>query len=712
MEEVIFAGTISNVLYSHENQQVFRVNTQKKAIKVLLSHSHAHFEEGEHVQVIGQTEFNYKYGEQVIASSVELCDVSNDLIKSFLISTNGVGEKTANKLIVNLGNDLLNLIEKRDVSAIKKQGNVSKTIAEVICFNWHKQAGKVELIKFIREVLKDASQKEVSAIIKIAKKAYSFYGDETENKLRDDPYRIWAFGTFKQAEIFASALKIKKDDKRRLVCAVEDVLFTHLKRGSTQASPLNFSKDLEKLVGKDLVIKAIVLALDQSKTPNPRIVVTEPQNFNELSDTDRLYSRMFALPSAVIMENYVREQIKTRLMQGILNITVSDSELEDYTLPGGHNLSHQQREAVKVVLTNAVSCVSGGAGTGKTSVLYCAHNLITNAGNSVLQVALSGKASRRLAQQTEQDAMTIEKLLKTIEYNPDYLNQFQTPLVLIDEASMVDIHSMYRILKVLEKRPARLVFVGDWAQLSPVGPGLVYHKLMESEFVPKVELTQNFRSTKNILEASDAIKAGKTFEHSKEVNIIECSSLDEMEKHSIRQYELHLSAQSMHIIAARTRTVATINLQLHKLITKNRKIVACAPHFRVGDSVVYKANNEELGIVNGSTGVVIGGNDEIIEVDFDIEGLVVIPKEQITNNYAGEYLLQHGYALTCHASQGSEFDVVIVVVENFELVDRSWLYTAITRAKRKVIVLTMPESINNSLKRGFNYKLREVGFEI
>lgn len=712
MEEVIFAGTISNVLYSHENQQVFRVNTQKKAIKVLLSHSHAHFEEGEHVQVIGQTEFNYKYGEQVIASSVELCDVSNDLIKSFLISTNGVGEKTANKLIVNLGNDLLNLIEKRDVSAIKKQGNVSKTIAEVICFNWHKQAGKVELIKFIREVLKDASQKEVSAIIKIAKKAYSFYGDETENKLRDDPYRIWAFGTFKQAEIFASALKIKKDDKRRLVCAVEDVLFTHLKRGSTQASPLNFSKDLEKLVGKDLVIKAIVLALDQSKTPNPRIVVTEPQNFNELSDTDRLYSRMFALPSAVIMENYVREQIKTRLMQGILNITVSDSELEDYTLPGGHNLSHQQREAVKVVLSNAVSCVSGGAGTGKTSVLYCAHNLITNAGNSVLQVALSGKASRRLAQQTEQDAMTIEKLLKTIEYNPDYLNQFQTPLVLIDEASMVDIHSMYRILKVLEKRPARLVFVGDWAQLSPVGPGLVYHKLMESEFVPKVELTQNFRSTKNILEASDAIKAGKTFEHSKEVNIIECSSLDEMEKHSIRQYELHLSAQSMHIIAARTRTVATINLQLHKLITKNRKIVACAPHFRVGDSVVYKANNEELGIVNGSTGVVIGGNDEIIEVDFDIEGLVVIPKEQITNNYAGEYLLQHGYALTCHASQGSEFDVVIVVVENFELVDRSWLYTAITRAKRKVIVLTMPESINNSLKRGFNYKLREVGFEI
>lgn len=712
MEEVIFAGTISNVLYSHEDQQIFRVHTQKKAVKVLLNHSHAHFEEGEHVQVIGQTEFNYKYGEQVIASSVELCDVSNDLIKSFLISTNGVGEKTANKLIVNLGNDFLSLIEKRDVSAIRKQGNVSKTIAEVICFNWHKQAGKVELIKFIREVLKDASQKEISAIIKIAKKAYSFYGDETENKLRDDPYRIWAFGTFKQAELFASALKIKKDDKRRLVCAVEDVLFTHLKRGSTQASPLNFSKDLEKLVGKDLVIKAIVIALDQSKTPDPRIVVTEPQNFNELSDTDRLYSRMFALPSAVIMENYVREQIKTRLMQGILNITVSDSELEDYTLPGGHNLSHQQREAVKVVLSNAVSCVSGGAGTGKTSVLYCAHNLITNAGNSVLQVALSGKASRRLAQQTEQDAMTIEKLLKTIEYNPDYLNQFQTPLVLIDEASMVDIHSMYRILKVLEKRPARLVFVGDWAQLAPVGPGLVYHKLMESEFVPKVELTQNFRSTKNILEASDAIKAGKTFEHSKEVNIIECSSLDEMEKQSIRQYELHLSAQSMHIIAARTRTVATINLQLHKLITKNRKIVACAPHFRVGDSVVYKANNEELGIVNGSTGVVIGGNDEIIEVDFDIEGLVVIPKEQITNSYAGEYLLQHGYALTCHASQGSEFDVVIVVVENVELVDRSWLYTAITRAKRKVIVLTMPESINNSLKRGFNYKLRKVGFEI
>ena len=345
-------------------------------------------------------------------------------------------------------------------------------------------------------------------------------------------------------------------------------------------------------------------------------------------------------------------------------------------------------------------------------MLFCAHEIITHAGNQVLQVALSGKASRRLAQQTEREAMTIEKLLKIVKLEPEYLDQFPSPLILIDEASMVDLHTMYRLLRILEGRPARLVFVGDRAQLPPVGPGLIYHKLMESNLVPRVELTENFRSIQDINNTAVDIKKGHTLESKKLVRIVNCENAKEMVEIAKREYEWNLSAKSLHVIAARTRTVSDINIKLHESITHTRKVIPSAPEFREGDAVVYKANNAELGIVNGSTGVVTGGNEDLIIVRFDIEGLVSIPKESIRNENAGEYLLQHGYALTCHSAQGSEFDVVIVVVEDMPMVERSWLYTAITRAKKKVILVTTNNSIQKAIDRGFAADQIEVGFEL
>ena len=343
--------------------------------------------------------------------------------------------------------------------------------------------------------------------------------------------------------------------------------------------------------------------------------------------------------------------------------------------------------------------------------MYCAHEMITSAGNKVLQVALSGKAARRLAQQTERDAMTIEKLLKIVERKPDYLSQFPCPLVLIDEASMVDLHTIYRLLKILENKPARIVFVGDWAQLPPVGPGLIYHILMRSNTVPQVTLTQNFRSIKGIIEASKAVLDGQQIPESKSVKIIQCEDAEAMKNAAEREYRFNLHADSIHVVSARLRTVADINLRLHETLTENRKTIPAAPQFRVGDAVVYKANDEDLGIVNGSTGHVIGGDADSILVQFDIEGSVSIPKAAVSTQN-GEYLLQHGYALTCHAAQGSEFDTVIIVVEDMPMVERSWLYTALTRAKKKAILITFNNSIEKALCRGFAAESIKVGFKL
>lgn len=701
-------GTVSKLLYEDETKQIIRLNTQHIPVKVLVNAPLSLVEENDHVSIAGRKEYHPYFGDQFIAESIEHCTVSRDLVAGFLMSSSGIGEKTVTKLLSAIGERILDVLEQKDIDSLYFDGKISRTAAEVICHNWHKHTGKLQFIEFMNNVLTKAKATKRAELMKIGKRAFAYYGAQTEEKLREDPYRVWAFSSFKLAELLAEAFGVLPHDKRRLICAVEDTLFKHLKGGNTRVSPFVFADDLSKLVGREMVQKALDVAAECGDSERPRIIITNDKQASNKENKHRYY----ALPSAALMENYVKGQLLSRMREGILSIQVSVEVLEQYTIPGGHRLSSEQQEAVKMVLSNTVSCVSGGAGTGKTSVMYCAHDIITSSGNKVLQVALSGKAARRLAQQTERDAMTIEKLLKIVERKPNYLDDFPCPLVLIDEASMVDLHTIYRLLHILEGKPARIVFVGDWAQLPPVGPGLIYHQLMQSNVVPRLKLTQNFRSIKGIKEASESIKKGTVFPESKSVRIIECEDVDSMKQAAEREYRYHLYADSLHVVAARTRTVADINMRLQVTLTANRKVIPCAPQFRVGDAVVYKTNDEELGIVNGSTGCVIDGDDESIHVDFDVEGKISIPKENVTVRKLGEYLLQHGYALTCHSAQGSEFEVVIVVVEDMPMVERSWLYTAVTRAKQKVIVITSNDSINKALFRGFAAQQISVGFQL
>jgi len=278
---------------------------------------------------------------------------------------------------------------------------------------------------------------------------------------------------------------------------------------------------------------------------------------------------------------------------------------------------------------------------------------------------------------------------------------------------MVDLQSMFRILTVFENRPLRLVFIGDWAQLAPVGIGLIYHKLVQSDVIPKVELTINFRSNTAIVDAAENIKKGIYPEANNTVQILEYESNEQLQELLQRQYYLHtFNDNEAYIIAARIKTVSESNTALHRFLSSGCEVIKIAPQFRVGDKVIYKKNDKDLGLVNGSTGTVIGQTHDTIIVNFSIEGQATLTKEQIQNDSNGIYMLQHAYAMTCHSSQGSEFNVAIVVVENFALVERSWLYTAVTRAKQKVVLLAKKGAIQNVLDRGFRFEKISVGFKI
>ena len=711
-QQTTMIGTVTNVIYSSKDRQIVNIKTRLQTIRVLINNSLDHVEAKDHVHIVGVTHKHINYGEQVIAEQIKHCAVSTELLKDFLKSGSGIGEKIAGRLIEKFGNDLIYLIEKKDIDKLSSVNKVSKSLATTICNSWHKQAGKLKLIEFINNIMANASSSVRNRIMKIAKKAYTFYGENTVSNLKEDPYRIWAFSGFNDADLFAQTMNIEKSDIRRLLCAVEEILYKGLHNGSTRLSPTNLAQGLDDIIGKDLTVIAIYQALNQSNRFPARFIVSQPQNTFDLPENEQVYHRKVALPAAAEMENYIVEQILSRIHKGISSISIPVGYLNSYLLPNNYKLSHNQKAAVNMVMQQPVCCISGGAGTGKTSVLYCIHDIINADGGSVLQIALSGKATRRLAQQTNQDAMTIEALLTKVKQDSKFLDSYTLPLILIDEASMVDLQSMYRVLIALKEKPARIVFIGDWAQLPPVGRGLIYHPLMTSKKVQSIELTDNFRSVKKVSDATENIKNGLPVEQSKEVKVLEANTVEEMLNIAKRQFELHLNSSSLHIIAARTKTVAALNFSLHELLLRGRKPIPCAPQFKVDDSVIYKKNNDELGIVNGSTGKVINGDNNSITVNFDCEGVVSIPTELLSDKLIGEYYLQHAYAITCHSAQGSEFETVIVVVEDKPMVERSWLYTAVSRAQKRVILVTFNNSIKKALKRSFKFEQIDVGFEL
>ena len=545
----IATGTVKKIIYSSRETQVITLATKQGNLKVLLPTEDMHVEPRDHIRVKGNL-IETKYGEQFLAKEVDYTPVSHLMITDFIGACVGVGKATSQRLIEAFPGNLIHLIEANEIEVLSKVPMISRALASTICNQWREQGGKVELIQFMDTVLSNVNAKNRQALRSAARKAFTVYQDDTVAKLQEDPYRIWAFTSFTSADCLAKALNLKQSDPRRLICAVEEILYRQLKIGSTWISLEGCKRQLITLLGNE---EAAEKALKQAlRNDRERVIFTQSSSTTSL-----------ALSGSAIMENYVAEQLRSRLNNKIMEIQVSNEELKNYRFQNGFGLSDEQTEAVKLILNNSVSLVSGGGGTGKTSVLYCANDMIKQSGSDVLQIALSGKASQRLIQQTEDDAFTIAALLNRVEIEPNFLDNYRMPVVHIDEASMVDLQSMYRILSVFEDRPLRLVFIGDWAQLAPVGIGLIFHKLIKSNVVPRIELTMNFRSNQGVQIVADAIKRGSEFAPSNDVEIISYEEKSELMAIVERQYYLNtFNGADAHIIAARKSTVTEVNVKI------------------------------------------------------------------------------------------------------------------------------------------------------
>lgn len=528
--------------------------------------------------------------------------------------------------------------------------------------------------------------------VPLGRKVLVFYGQDAATRIEEDPYRLVSFAaSWHTVDALAQeTFHIAPDDPRRLAGAVEESLYSAFDAGHTCLSRADFKRRLTGLLNG-----------------------LEADSFDSVVETGELRGSFIArneclhAPGPYLMECTVAQAIMQRVMNpapllgehelGAL-IDAYESEVRVAAGDPKFQLNDKQRQAVQLANDNPFAVITGGAGTGKTTALRALFRMYETTGCTIYAMALSGRAAKRIGEATGHKAQTIAGFLK-------HFSAEDAPakgIVVIDEASMVDLPSVYRVVRSLPLQ-YRVVLVGDPHQLPPVGPGLLLHELAHGTDIPLVELAEVRRYGGEIAVAAASIRAGEwpelTNDAHASIAFLPCAA-GEINTTVLRLYDEDRSASQ--ILCATRNSLAggvkPINVQCQQgFNTEGEELLLWNVEFeqpqgtglRVGDPVICLKNDWEVDLQNGSLGLILSvksqrrGDDPercLGQVRWD-DGQV----RDLTPDLLPH--LELAYAITIHKSQGSGFKRVIIPVTHNKLLDRSLLYTAVTRAEQQVILV-------------------------
>lgn len=681
-------------------------------------------QKGRGYKFLGEWKNHPKYGEQFAFSSFkELAPTTKEGIAAFLCSgvIKGVGPMTAAAIVTRFGEQTLDIL-KKEPQRLTEIAGIGEVKAAAIA------AAYAEHTEYAETVL---ALSKYGINPTIALKLYKTYGAKAADNVKENPYRLidelYGVG-FKKADEIAKKVGFDTESPFRIRSGIMYYLSQRAANGDTYVPKAELLEDCAGF---------LEVTRDQLEEPlfdlvMGALIFTEILNGEEIV---MLFSYYRAERRVAVKLNELCSAMLPHV-SGNIDKLIAKSEKES-----GIELSPKQKLAILSSLKNGVSVITGGPGTGKTTIINTILAILTAAGLKTALAAPTGRAAKRMAQACGRDASTIHRLLEyyysedtdTMKFGKNAEDQLEYDCIIIDEMSMVDIMLMDGLLQAIEPG-TRLILVGDADQLPPVGAGSVLSDILESGTVHSVRLTDIFRQAQESMivvnahlinhgEYPSCNEKGKDFfmlERQSAADIV--STIKDLCVRRLPAFYTDCDPLSDIQVLTPVRKGPLGSIELNKELqavlnppAKNKEEKAWGGRiYREGDRVMQNKNNyqlewKDLSSGMSGTGVFNGDLGIIKHVDNEYGSLTVIfdGDRMVTYDYSNLEELETAFAMTVHKSQGSEFPVVIIPQSNFPpmLATRNLLYTAITRAKTGVILVGRPQVLcgmvdnNSSVKR-------------
>ncbi len=682
-------GVVERVVYENPENGFFvaRLKTEDSPDLVTFVGNLMAVSPGETIRLWGQWEQDPKWGPQLRTERYEtVLPATIKGIEKYLGSglIEGIGPVYAKRLVDAFGAETFRVIDE-EPERLRDVPGVGPKRAAQIREAWRKQKAIQSIMVFLQGHGVSVSQ---------AVRIYKRYGDAAVAVLRENPYRLAedvAGIAFKSADKIAAELGVAKDAPQRAEAGLLHVLGDAAGEGHVFLPENELLERASELLGVEQAVLESPLADLAAKGAVVR-------------DDGGAYLARFHEAEVKCAQRLRELQADTRKLVPIK----VEKAIEWVEKTHGIQLSEQQREAIRTAADSRVMIVTGGPGTGKTTVINSLLSIFEKKGLNIALAAPTGRAAKRLEDATNRSAKTLHRLL---EFSPkhghfmrDPANPLDAHLLVLDECSMIDAQLMASTLDAL-KPGARLFLVGDVDQLPSVGAGHVLFDLIASNSLPTVWLKTVFRQAaeSGIIANAHRINTGDYPEfNSADFFFIE---RDDGEKAADTIVELVARrmpgkfgldpVNDIQVLTPMHRGetgVARMNERLQEALNPRGEAVAKRA-FRVGDKVMQMRNNYELDVFNGDVGRVSLVSEEVREVQVDFEDRAVLyPFEELDD-------LSLAYAATVHKAQGSEYPAVVMplLMGHYMLLQRNVLYTAITRARKYVVLVGETRAIRRAL---------------
>ena len=714
------SGSVERLTFHNEQNgyTVLKLRVSGRRDAVTVTGNFSSISAGETVRVTGIWTFHPQFGNQFRATNYEVARPATLVgIQKYLGSglIKGLGPVMARRIVEHFGASTLDVIENEIERLVEVRGLARKRI-ELVQQAWAEQ-------KSIKDVMVFLQGHGVST--HLAVKIFKQYGNQAIRVVEADPYRLSAdiYGIgFRTADQIARSLGMPSDSSARLEAGLQYVLSQATDQGHCflpQQELVARSKEILGIESETLLAASIMHLVENGLCRQEALADDHAVYLAPLWQAERSLARRVN----VLANVRVRVDLKR-----------VDDWLIRFAITKGIELSEEQAAAVKTAVASPGMILTGGPGTGKTTTLRALVALFKAMGRVVLLAAPTGRAAQRLSEVTNEEARTIHRLL---EFDPVHLRfkrDEESPLtadvVIVDEASMLDVVLANNLLKAIGGR-TQLILVGDVDQLPSVGPGTVLRDLIESGAIPVSTLTTIYRQAAESLIVQNAHRVNRNEfpllvrpgESSCDCYFIEEDDvsrvLETITNAVVRSIPSRFGFDSRRDIQALSPmnrgTVGADNLnlvlqeQLNPAATGKAEVTRGGRTLRVGDKVIQRVNNYKLEVFNGDLGTIefVDASNELVAVRFT--------DRLVSYDYADLIELSHGFAITIHKSQGSEYPVVVVPLhmQHYIMLSRNLLYTALTRAKQLVVMIGSKRALgaamhNVEAARRYTGLLREL----